>query len=139
MISVSCCPIFRRLRPASRARCILKRRTSTRALLLCLRNILRPPRGCWRSPRGYAEARYSSDGKRWEPVLRPLELEMDECELPLTAHDVLVVTGGARGITAECALRLARESGARLAIFGLSQPTADDEIVSNRKNEGGGH
>jgi enediyne polyketide synthase len=84
--------------------------------------------------RGYAEARYSPDGKRWEPVLRPLVLELlesDECELPLTTRDVLVVTGGARGITAECALRLARESGARLAIFGLSQPTADDEIVSN--------
>lgn len=81
--------------------------------------------------RGYSEARYSSDGKRWEPVLRPLELESDEFELPLTKHDVLVVTGGARGITAECALRLARESSTRLAIFGLSQPTADDEIVSN--------
>ena len=81
--------------------------------------------------RGYAEARYSSDGKRWEPVLRPLVLEADECELPLTTNDVLVVTGGARGITAECALRLTRESGARLAIFGLSQPAADDEIVSN--------
>ena len=81
--------------------------------------------------RGYTEARYSSDGRRWEPVLRPLELEVDKCELPLTARDVLVVTGGARGITAECALRLARESGARLAIFGLSQPAADDEIVSN--------
>ncbi len=81
--------------------------------------------------RGYAEARYSSDGRRWEPVLRPLELETDEGELPLTKNDVLVVTGGARGITAECALRLARESGARLAIFGLSQPTADDEIITN--------
>ena len=81
--------------------------------------------------RGYSEARHSSDGKRWEPVLRPLEPQVDECELPLTAQDVLVVTGGARGITAECALRLARESGARLAIFGLSQPTADDEIISN--------
>jgi enediyne polyketide synthase len=46
---------------------------------------------------------------------------------------VLVVTGGARGITAECALRLTRESGARLAIFGLSQPAADGEIVSNLK------
>jgi enediyne polyketide synthase len=80
--------------------------------------------------RGYTEARYSSDGRRWEPVLRPLELR-DECELPLTARDVLVVTGGARGITAECALRLARESGARLAIFGLSQPAANDEIVTN--------
>ncbi|HEX7771804.1 MAG TPA: type I polyketide synthase, partial [Pyrinomonadaceae bacterium] len=65
--------------------------------------------------RGYTEARYSSDGKRWEPVLRPLKPKMDQCELPLTKSDVLVVTGGARGITAECALRLARESGARLA------------------------
>ncbi|HEX2270284.1 MAG TPA: SDR family NAD(P)-dependent oxidoreductase [Pyrinomonadaceae bacterium] len=81
--------------------------------------------------RGYSEARYSSDGRRWEPVLRPLALEPDLCELPLTKHDVLVVTGGARGITAECTLRLARESGARLAIFGLSQPTANGEIVSN--------
>ena len=81
--------------------------------------------------RGYSEARYSSDGTRSEPVLRPLEFEADECELPLTKNDVLVVTGGARGITAECALRLARESGARLAIFGLSRPEADDEIITN--------
>ena len=81
--------------------------------------------------RGYVEARYTSDGRRWEPVLRPLELESDECELPLTASDVLVVTGGARGITAECALRLARESGARLAIFGRSPSGLDHEIVAN--------
>ena len=80
---------------------------------------------------GYTEARYSSDGKRWEPVLRPLTPEPDECELPLTPDDVLVVTGGARGITAECVLRLARESGARVAIFGRSRPVSDDEIVSN--------
>ncbi|HEY0725536.1 MAG TPA: SDR family oxidoreductase, partial [Pyrinomonadaceae bacterium] len=81
--------------------------------------------------RGYSEARYSSDGKRHEPVLRPLEIESDESELPLASNDVLLVTGGARGITAECALRLARESGVRLAIFGLSQAAADVEIVSN--------
>ncbi|HEU4713930.1 MAG TPA: SDR family NAD(P)-dependent oxidoreductase [Pyrinomonadaceae bacterium] len=81
--------------------------------------------------RGYTEAHYDSDGRRLEPLLRPLALDHDECELPLTTGDVLVVTGGARGITAECALQLARESGARLAIFGLSQPTADDEIVTN--------
>ena len=81
--------------------------------------------------RGYTEARYDADGKRWESVLRPVVVEPDEWNLPLTNNDVLVVTGGARGITAECALRLARESGARLAIFGLSQPASDDEIVSN--------
>ncbi|HKS09041.1 MAG TPA: SDR family oxidoreductase, partial [Pyrinomonadaceae bacterium] len=81
--------------------------------------------------RGHAEARYDSNGKRYEPVLRPLVSEVDERDLSLTPDDVLVVTGGARGITAECALQLARESGARLAIFGLSQPNADEEIVSN--------
>jgi enediyne polyketide synthase len=86
--------------------------------------------------RGHAEARYSSDGRRFETVLRPLVLESpigapSACELPLTTEDVLVVTGGARGITAECALWLTRESGARLAIFGRSQPVADDEIISN--------
>jgi enediyne polyketide synthase len=86
--------------------------------------------------RGYTEARYTSDGTRSEPVLRPLAFEApavapNACEPPLKTEDVLVVTGGARGITAECALRLARESGARLAIFGLSQPTDDDEIISN--------
>ncbi len=81
--------------------------------------------------RGHVEARYSSDGKRSEPVLRPLTLEPNASDLPLTNQDVLLVTGGARGITAECALRLSRESGARLAVFGISQPTADDEIRSN--------
>jgi enediyne polyketide synthase len=84
--------------------------------------------------RGHAEAHYGADGRRFEPVLRPLVLETsqtDECELPLTNDDVLVVTGGARGITAECALRLTRESGARLAIFGRSQSVDDDEIISN--------
>ena len=30
--------------------------------------------------RGHAEARYSSDGQRFEPVLRPLVLEQDEYE-----------------------------------------------------------
>lgn len=87
-----------------------------------------------RAVRGHVEARYSSDGRRFEPVLRPLVLEptvVDACELPLTTNDVLVVTGGARGITAECALRLTRDSGARLAIFGRSQTVADDEIISN--------
>ena len=84
--------------------------------------------------RGHVEARYGTDGRRFEPVLRPLVLDRpgaEACKLPLTTDDVLVVTGGARGITAECALRLTRESGAHLAIFGRSQPAADDEIVSN--------
>ncbi len=35
-----------------------------------------------------------------------------------SGHDVILVTGGARGITAACALAVARETGARLALVG---------------------
>jgi enediyne polyketide synthase len=80
---------------------------------------------------GYTEAHYDADGQRREPILRPLLLQGNASKLLLTTDDVLVVTGGARGITAECVLALARESGARVALFGLSQPAADEEIKSN--------
>ncbi|MDD5410533.1 MAG: SDR family NAD(P)-dependent oxidoreductase [Methylobacter sp.] len=38
----------------------------------------------------------------------------------LTSEDVVLVTGGAKGITAECAIALAKESGAKLALVGFS-------------------
>lgn len=89
--------------------------------------------------KGYTEAHYDEAGVRREPVLRPLSQRSEEAGIPLTADDVLVVTGGARGITAECALALARESGARLALFGKSQPEGNNEITSNlrRMDEAG--
>jgi enediyne polyketide synthase len=81
--------------------------------------------------KGYTEAHYDEGGVRREPVLRPVATPPEESALPLTEDDVLVVTGGARGITAECALALARETGARLALFGKSRPDENDEIASN--------
>jgi acyl transferase domain-containing protein/NADP-dependent 3-hydroxy acid dehydrogenase YdfG/acyl-CoA thioesterase FadM/acyl carrier protein len=49
-----------------------------------------------------------------------------------TADDVIVVTGGARGITASCAFDLATKTGARMALLGRTpQPEGDsgnDEI-----------
>lgn len=88
---------------------------------------------------GYVEAHYDDEGVRREPVLRALPPPSEEGRLPLRPEDVLVVTGGARGITAECALALARETGARLALFGKSKAEDNDEIVSNlrRMNEAG--
>lgn len=80
---------------------------------------------------GYTEAHYDAGGGRREPVLRPLPPEESGGALPLSAGDVLLVTGGARGITAECALALASTTGARLALFGLSSPTPGGEIASN--------
>jgi enediyne polyketide synthase len=49
----------------------------------------------------------------------------------LSAADVLLVTGGGKGIAAECALDLARTSGARLAIVGRSRPDADSALAEN--------
>jgi enediyne polyketide synthase len=81
--------------------------------------------------RGYVEAHYDDEGRRRVPVLRPLAPATDAPESPLTRDDVLLVTGGARGITAECALALVRETGARLALFGRSAADGDEEVVAN--------
>ena len=41
------------------------------------------------------------------------------------------MTGGGKGITAECALALARDTGARLALLGRADPAADPELAAN--------
>ena len=100
---------------------------------------------------GYVEARYDASGQRWTPVLRLLPLD-DETETkehnapdnsaspspfhPFTLSslgpdDVLLVTGGGKGITAECALSLARATGVQLALLGRSQPADDEELAAN--------
>ncbi|OPG11560.1 SDR family oxidoreductase, partial [Microbispora sp. GKU 823] len=50
---------------------------------------------------------------------------------PLDASDVLLVTGGGKGITAECALAVAADSGAKLAVLGRSDPAQDAELAAN--------
>jgi enediyne polyketide synthase len=80
----------------------------------------------------YNEVRYGADGERTVPVLRVLpEAAADSTESPLTAADVLLVTGGAKGITAECALAMAQDSGAKLALVGRADPDADEEVSTN--------
>ncbi|MCQ3979287.1 MAG: beta keto-acyl synthase, partial [Anaerolineae bacterium] len=80
---------------------------------------------------GYAEARYDAEGRRWTPVLRLLPLTGEPGGLPLGPADVLLVTGGGKGITAECAIALAHETGARLALLGRSHLQADAELAAN--------
>ncbi|MFD1537929.1 type I polyketide synthase [Nonomuraea guangzhouensis] len=79
----------------------------------------------------FKEVRYDADGSRTEPVLVPVEL--NGTALPLGPDDVLLVTGGGKGITAECALSLAKETGTRLALLGRSDPAADAELAANLK------
>jgi enediyne polyketide synthase len=82
----------------------------------------------------YSEAHYDDAGVRRVPVLRLLPEAAETAgpaELPLGAEDVLLVTGGGKGIAAECALDLARATGVRLALLGRSRPEEDAELAAN--------
>jgi acetyl-CoA acetyltransferase len=46
--------------------------------------------------------------------------------VPLAPNDVVIVTGGARGVTADCARALAQASGATLVLLGRSPAPADE-------------
>ena len=81
--------------------------------------------------RGYVEAHYDAQGIRREPRLRLLDEAENSATLPLGPDDLLLVTGGGKGIGAECALALARASGARLALAGRSRPENDAELAAN--------
>ncbi|GAA4447324.1 type I polyketide synthase [Phytohabitans houttuyneae] len=80
---------------------------------------------------GYSEVEYGAGGERRVPVLRPVPAPQQPGQLPLGSGDVLLVTGGGKGITAECARVLAAETGAALAILGRSDPASDEELAGN--------
>jgi enediyne polyketide synthase len=80
----------------------------------------------------FTEVEYDAAGVRRVPILRTLPGPGDaERTEALGPGDVLLVTGGGRGITAECAAALAEGSGARLIILGRSDPAADEELAGN--------
>ncbi|HEV2255936.1 MAG TPA: SDR family NAD(P)-dependent oxidoreductase [Streptosporangiaceae bacterium] len=81
---------------------------------------------------GFSEVHYDAAGRRRVPLLRPvMNLAVPGAELPLGPGDVLLVSGGGKGITAECALTLARDTGAAIALLGRSEPAADAELAAN--------
>ncbi|HEX6354253.1 type I polyketide synthase [Actinophytocola sp.] len=80
----------------------------------------------------FSEVRYDADGKRTVPRLRVLQPPAERATgTPLSTSDVLLVTGGGKGITAECALAMAKDSGAKLALIGRDAPEQDQEIADN--------
>jgi len=70
------------------------------------------------------------DPVRCKRVLKPLKEYKAEQHV-LTADDVLLVTGGGKGITAECAAALARDSGVRLVLLGRASPEKEAELSEN--------
>lgn len=79
--------------------------------------------------KGFSECFYDSDGTRTTPVLTPIEV-VGEAPKNLSNSDVLLFTGGGKGIASECALSLAQETGAKLAIIGRSDPNSDQELYN---------
>ena len=79
--------------------------------------------------REFTDARYGADGSRREPVLR--HLPVVEGDAPLDAGDVVLASGGAKGIAAECMLALARATGAAIGLVGRSDPAADARAAAN--------
>lgn len=77
---------------------------------------------------GFTEVRIDQTG-RSVPVLRVHAPHPGP--LPLGRDDVVLVTGGGKGITAECALALAVGTGAALAILGRSDPARDRVLEAN--------
>src|SRR5579864_6820668 len=82
---------------------------------------------------GFTEAVYDSNGIRREPRLKVLWPEQNETASALGTDDLLLVTGGGKGITAESALALAHAAGCRLALLGRSRPELDEELGNNLK------
>ena len=81
---------------------------------------------------GYTEAHYDAKGRRRKPILKWLPPETtSSAGWPIGSPDVLLVTGGGKGIAAECALALGRASGAKLALLGRSDPATDRELAEN--------
>lgn len=79
----------------------------------------------------YVEARYDADGDRWVPALGTVADLPQDAAVPLGPDDVLLVTGGGKGITAECALAVAAETGSALLLLGRSVPADDAELTAN--------
>ena len=73
---------------------------------------------------GFTEVHYDATGRRREPMLRLLPWPEDR-PAAARARRRLARDGGGKGIAAECALALARETGVRLALIGRSRPETD--------------
>ncbi|WP_435149118.1 type I polyketide synthase [Micromonospora aurantiaca (nom. illeg.)] len=76
---------------------------------------------------GYVEAVYDEDGVRTTRVAAPLALSRRDERIPLASGDVLLVTGGAKGIGLECAAEVCQATGATAVLFGRS-PGTDPEV-----------
>lgn len=68
----------------------------------------------------FSVACFSADGTRRVPRLRRVTAALPSSPIPWEPSDVVLVTGGGKGITAECALAFAQTTGVQFALLGRS-------------------
>jgi enediyne polyketide synthase len=81
---------------------------------------------CGRRP--FAHAFYDDNGTRFEERYRLCEPTLEA--ISWSPDDVLLVTGGGKGIAAETAFHIARAHRIRLAVIGRSDPAHDDVLAA---------
>lgn len=70
------------------------------------------------------------DGKRWSTTGVLTKSVVHENRFPLNENDVLLVTGGSRGVTSACVLELMKKVRCKVVILGraeITEENADDE------------
>ncbi len=87
---------------------------------------------------GYSEYRLTRTGELEQPVFRELAEDVANTASALAPKDLLLVTGGARGIGAECAFHLAQAFGVRLALLGRSDQQHPDVAATLARAEAEG-
>ena len=79
---------------------------------------------------GLPEIGRTSDGRRWSVHGIPTDSRAMAGRCPYTKEDVLLVTGGSRGVTAQCLLALMAKAPCKVAVLGratISEEYMDDE------------
>jgi enediyne polyketide synthase len=79
---------------------------------------------------GFDEVVVDESGGREETRVQLLEAPSTVAPL-VDERDVVLVTGGGKGISAECGFQLARRTGCALLILGRSQPEESPELANN--------
>ncbi|WP_158895169.1 type I polyketide synthase [Amycolatopsis anabasis] len=82
-------------------------------------------------PGRWAELVVTADGLVGEPVEQPLPEPGPADRLPVNGDDVVLVTGGGKGIGYACGRALAAATGAALAVLGRTHPEADEALRGN--------
>lgn len=77
---------------------------------------------------GHVHSVHDAQGRRVPELIPTSPMQLAVQASPLQAGDVVLVTGGAKGITARLAQALAEAKGVRLALVGRGRPADDVEV-----------